>query len=124
MIIGWPGSPCRKVTITSSPALNLLWRGQAVAAGFVGKGEGQGERIGGVGGGWFGKLQHALDHFGDGEFLRGSVTDDGLFYFSRRDFEDFEASFGGGGEAGSAGLAHDQGRLQILRKEEAFDRAG
>src|SRR5688572_21041936 len=98
MMIGWSGSPCRKVTITSSSALNLLWRGQTVAAGFVSEGKSQGEGISRVRRGRFGKLQHALDHFGDREFLRGSVTDDGLFYFSRRDFEDFEACFGGGGE--------------------------
>jgi len=37
--------------------------------------QGNGQGVGGVRGGRGGQLQKALNHFGDGEFLRGAVAD-------------------------------------------------
>lgn len=97
--------------------------GEGVAVGSLGEGEGEGEGVGGVGFRSFGEVEHALDHAGDGGFLGGAVADDGLFHFARGDLDNFEAGFGGGDEGGAAGLAHDEGGLQIARVEEAFDNA-
>jgi len=35
------------------------------------------------------QIQHPLDHFGDGGFLRRAITDDGLFHLARSDFKNF-----------------------------------
>ena len=104
--------------------LDALGGIEGETVGFLGEGEREGEGVAGVGVGFFGEVQHTLDHFGDGAVLGGAVSDDGLFHFARGDFEDVEAALGGGGEARAAGFAHDEGGLEILREEEAFDDAG
>lgn len=88
------------------------------------EGQGQGQSVGGVVGGGFGQLEQALDHTGDGQFTGAAEADDGLFDAARGDFGDIESGFGGGEEADAAGFAHDEGGLEVLGKEQAFDGAG
>ena len=44
----------------------------------------------------FWQIQKSLDHFGNGGFLRGTITDDSLFHFARGNFENFQTGFGNG----------------------------
>ena len=81
------------------------------------------QRVGGVGRGRFGQVQQALNHFGNGGFLRRAVADDGLFHLAGRHFENFQTGFGDGRQRRAARLAHDDGRLQVLREEKSLDDA-
>ena len=45
------------------------------------------------------------------------------FTLRGRDFENFQTGFGDGRHRRAARLAHDDGRLQILREEKSFDDA-
>jgi len=83
----------------------------------------QRQRVRRIGRGQFGEVQHPLHHFGDGEFLRRAVADDGLFHFAWGDFKNFNSSFGNRRHCCTARLAHDEGGLQILREEKSFDHA-
>lgn len=83
----------------------------------------QRQRVRRVGRGQFGEVQHPLHHFGNGEFLRRAVADDGLFHFARGDFKNFNSSFGDRRHRRASRLAHDEGGLQILREEKSFDHA-
>lgn len=81
------------------------------------------EGVGRVRIGDVGESEHALNHARDGDLLRRAEADDGLFHAARGDFRDLQARFGGGEEADAARLAHDEGRLDVLRVKETFDRA-
>jgi hypothetical protein len=88
------------------------------------EGQRKGKGVGGVVGWGLGEVKQALDHAGDGQFTGAAEPDDGLFDAARGDFGDIEAGFGGGQEADAAGFAHDEGGLEVLGKEQAFDGAG
>ena len=83
----------------------------------------QGERVRGVGRRWLGQTQHALNHFGDGQFLGRAIPDDGLFHFTRRKFVNFQAGLRNRGQRRASRLAHDERGLQILGVEQSFDDA-
>ena len=68
-------------------------------------------------------MKEALDHFGDGVFLGGAVSDDGLFDFSRRDFVDVQAGLGHDGQGRAPRLAQGEGGLQVLGVEKALNGA-
>ena len=85
--------------------------------------ERQRQRVRRVGRGRFGQIQHPLDHFGDGGFLRRAVADDGLFHLAWRDFKNFQTGLGNGRERRAARFTHDERGLQILRVKESFDNA-
>ena len=103
--------------------LYLFQGSEIVTAVFLRVGERQRQGVGGVGRGRLGQIQKPLDHFGDGGFLRRAVADDGLFHFARGDFENFQAGLGDDRQRRAARFAHDNGRLQILRVEQALDDA-
>jgi len=86
-------------------------------------GQGQRQGVGGVGRGRLGQIQQALNHSGDGGFLCGAVTDDGLFYFARRDFKNVQPGLGNGRQRRAPRFPHDNGRLQILRIKQTFNHA-
>lgn len=65
-------------------------------------------------------MKEALDHFGDRLFLSRAVTNNGLLHFAGGNFINFQAGFPRREEAGAAGLAHEDGSLEVLRKENAF----
>src|SRR5262245_20108203 len=98
-----------------------FWRGQGIAPIFLGISEGKGEGVGGVRRGRFWQREEALDHFGDGGFLRRAVANDGLLHFSRSDFVNFKARFGDRSQGGSPSFAHDESGLEILGVKQAFD---
>ncbi len=87
----------------------------------VGQGQGQGIRCVGVRDRW--QIQHPLDHFCDGGFLSSAESDDRLFHFAGSQFKDWHTGFRDRREGGTSGLAHNEGRLDILGKKETFDRA-
>jgi len=100
----------------------LRWR-EGVAAVVLGASQGQRQGIGGVGCGRFGQLEHALDHFGHGQFLGRAVANDRLLNFARRDFVNFQARLGDGRQSRAPRFAHSQGGLQILGEEQSLDDA-
>ena len=85
--------------------------------------EREGEGIRSIGRGQFGEVQHALHHPGDGDFLRAAVADDGLLHFAGGDLKNIQPGFGDDGHGGTPGFTHDDGGLDILREEKAFDGA-
>jgi hypothetical protein len=103
--------------------LNFLRRAQPWTARFMSKRQCQCKRIRGIGRRRLGQLQHALNHARHSGLLRGTVTNNRLFDFPRRDFVNGDARFRNGRERRAARFAHDQGRLQILRIEQPFDHA-
>ena len=103
--------------------ISAFGRLEAVAPLFLRMGERQRQRVGGVGRGRFGQVQHALHHLGDGQFLRRAVADDGLLHLARGDFVNLQAGLGDGRQRRAARLAHDQRGLQVLRVKQALDHA-
>lgn len=89
----------------------------------MGMSQGHGQGVRRVGLWQLGQMQHSLDHFRDGQFLRAAVADQRLFDLSGRDFINLQARFRHGCQRGTARLAHDEGCLQILCEEKPFDRA-
>ena len=86
-------------------------------------GERQRQCIGGIGGRRIGQMQHPLDHLGDSELLRGTVSHNGLLHLARRDFINLESCLRRRDQARAAGFAHDERRLQILRVKKSLDHA-
>ena len=90
----------------------------------VGVGDGDGQRVGGVGAGDLRAGEEAHDHRMDLRFLGAAGADHGLLDQPGSIFADGEAGAGGGGEDHAAGLAELQGRLRVLVDEHLFDRGG
>ena len=85
--------------------------------------QGQGQGIGGIWFRHFRQPQHPLNHFGDREFLRGAITDNGLLHFSRGHLIDFQSGLGDRGDGSAASLPHNQRGLQVLSVKESLDDA-
>lgn len=90
---------------------------------YLSVGESEGQRIGGIRGRWFSEVQHALNHFGDGELLSGAITDDGLLHLTGGKFIDIQTSFSDRGEGCAPGFAHDESCLEIVGEKEALNDA-
>lgn len=102
--------------------LDPFWRCERVAPRFLEVGQGQGEGIRRVSVRDGRQVEHPLDHFCDGRFLSSAKTDDCLFYFPWGYLKDRHSGFCNRRERGTPGLAHDEGRLDILGEKETFDR--
>ena len=68
-------------------------------------------------------MQHPLNHFGHGEFLRCAVSDDGLLHFPWSHFEDLKARLGNSRKCRAARFSHHHGGLEILRVKNSFNDA-
>ncbi len=84
--------------------------------------DGDGERVGGVGGNVSGFRQQAAHHEGDLILVGRARSDDGEFYFPRGEFVDLETRAGEARHRSAAGLAQQQRRFRVDVDEGFFDR--
>ena len=96
------------------------WVGDG-GTGRLGEGECDGQSVGGVRCGEFAEGKAGLHHFRNGFLLCGTEPDDCLFDFAGCDFEYHQPCLGHGGDGGATGLSHDEGGLDVLCVEQAFN---